>query len=43
MQADIAELKHEVRDEDLQKLMLAIISSPEDEEPLEPKSPKGGA
>ena len=40
--ADLAELKHEVRDEDLQKLMLAIISSPEDEEPLEPKSTAKG-
>ena len=40
--ADIAELKHEVRDADLQALMLAVLTSPEDEEPLEPKSTKGG-
>ena len=40
--ADIAELKHEVRDADLQALMLAVLTSPEDEEPLEPKSAKGG-
>ena len=39
--ADIAELKHEVRDADLQALMLAVLTSPEDEEPLEPKSTKG--
>ena len=39
--ADLAELKHEVRDADLQSLMLAVLSSPEDEEPLEPKSTKG--
>lgn len=29
---DLASLKHEVRDEDLQKLMLAIISNGEEEE-----------
>ena len=40
--ADIAELKHEVRDADLQALMLAVLTSPEDGEPLEPKSVKGG-
>ena len=39
--ADIAELKHEVRDADLQALMLAVLTSPEDEEPIEPKSTKG--
>jgi hypothetical protein len=43
MAGDIAELKHEVRDEDLQKLMLAVLTSAEDEEPLEPKSSTGGA
>jgi len=41
--ADLAELKHEVRDEDLQKLMLAVLTSAEDEEPLEPKSSTSGA
>jgi hypothetical protein len=38
---DIAELKHEVRDSDLQALMLAILKE-EEGEPLEPKSPSGG-
>ena len=41
--ADMAELKHEVRDADLQSLMLAVLSSPEDEEPIEPKSTSAGA
>ena len=41
--SDLVELKHEVRDEDLQKLMLAVLTSAEDEEPLEPKSSTGGA
>ena len=41
--ADIAELKHEVRDADLQALMLAVLTSPEDEEPIEPKSTSAGA
>ena len=40
--ADIAELKHEVRDADLQALMLAVLTSPEDEEPIEPKSTSAG-
>ena len=35
---EVAELKHEVRDADLQALMLAVISSGEDEEPVDPKS-----
>ena len=29
---DLAALKHDVRDDDLQKLMLAVIQAPEDEE-----------
>jgi hypothetical protein len=41
--ADLAELKHEVRDEDLQKLMLSVLTGDEDGEPLEPKSAAGGA
>ena len=41
--ADIAEMKHEVRDADLQSLMLAVLTSPEDEEPIEPKSTSAGA
>ena len=41
--ADIAEMKHEVRDADLQALMLAVLTSPEDEEPIEPKSTSAGA
>jgi hypothetical protein len=40
--ADLAELKHEVRDEDLQKLMLAVLSAEDDGEPLEPKSTAKG-
>ena len=32
----IAELKHEVRDADLQQLMLAVLSE-DDEEPVDPK------
>ena len=35
---EVAELKREVRDADLQALMLAVISSGEDEEPVDPKS-----
>jgi hypothetical protein len=42
MAGDIAELKHEVRDSDLQKLMLAILQE-EEGEPLEPKSTAKGA
>jgi len=40
---DIAALKHEVRDADLQALMLAVLTNPEDEEPIEPKSTSKGA
>lgn len=40
---DIASLKHEVRDADLQALMLAVLTGPDDEEPLEPKSAAKGA
>jgi len=36
--ADMTTMKHEVRDADLQVLMLAVLASPEDEEPIEPKS-----
>ena len=43
MPADLAELKHEVRDADLQALMLAVLSSDENEEPIEPKSSAKGA
>jgi hypothetical protein len=41
--ADMVELKNEVRDADLQSLMLAVLSAPDDEAPLEPKSAAGGA
>jgi hypothetical protein len=41
--AHVAELKNEVRDADLQSLMLAVLSGPDDEAPLEPKSPAGAA
>lgn len=40
---DIAALKNEVRDEDLQKLMLAIIQPGEEEEELDLKSTGKGA
>jgi hypothetical protein len=40
--SDLAELKHEVRDSDLQKLMLSILQE-EEGEPLEPKSTAKGA
>ena len=43
MAGDIAELKHEVRVEELLTLMLAVLASAEAEEPLEPKSSTGGA
>jgi hypothetical protein len=36
--ADMVELKNEVRDADLQQLMLAVLSASDDEAPLEPKS-----
>jgi hypothetical protein len=40
---DVAELKHRVRDEDVQKLMLAVLSTSEDEDsPLDLKSPDTG-
>lgn len=35
---DISELKMHVRDEDLQKLMLAVLQEPEDEEQVDMKS-----
>jgi hypothetical protein len=34
---ELAELKHEVEDADLQNLMLAVIQRPEDAEPLDTK------
>jgi hypothetical protein len=41
---DIAELKHKVRDEDLQKLMLAVLQNEEENEAaLDTKSPGKGA
>lgn len=40
---EIAELKEEVLDADLQALMLAIITNPEDAEQLDMKSIKEGA
>jgi hypothetical protein len=36
--ADIVELRNEVRDADLQRLMLSVLTAPDEEEPLEPKS-----
>lgn len=38
---EIAELKNETRDADLQSLMLAIISTADDEEAIDMKSTKG--
>jgi len=35
---EVAELKREVRDADLQALMLAVINADGDEEPVDPKS-----
>jgi hypothetical protein len=35
---EVAELKREVRDADLQSLMLAVINAEGDEEPVDPKS-----
>ena len=40
---EIAELKNEVMDSDLQGMMLAIITNPEETEELDMKSVKGGA
>lgn len=37
---DVASLKHEVRDSDLQQLMLAVLSQDGSEEPLDSKSAK---
>jgi hypothetical protein len=39
---EIAELKNDVLDADLQGMMLAIITNPEDAEELDMKSAKGG-
>ena len=40
---DVATLKHEVRDSDLQKLMLAVLGADEEEEALDMKSSGEGA
>lgn len=40
---EIAELKNEVMDADLQGMMLAIITNPEESEELDMKSAKGSA
>ena len=40
---DIAALKHEVEDEDLQKLMLALLNTDEEAEPIDSKSARKGA
>jgi hypothetical protein len=40
---DLAVLKNEVRDEDLQSLMLAVIQTPEEEQELDLKSTRKGA
>ena len=42
-QGDLAVLKNEVRDEDLQNLMLAVIQNPEEEEALDIKSTRKGS
>ena len=39
---DVAVLKNEVRDSDLQQLMLAVIQEPEQEEEIDMKSPDYG-
>ena len=39
---DAAVLKNEVRDSDLQKLMLCVLGADEEEEPMDMKSPKQG-
>ena len=39
---DVAVLKNEVRDADLQKLMLAVLGADEDEEPMDMKSSSAG-
>ena len=41
--ADIAELKHECDDADIQALMLALLQEDEEEEPIDMKSGKEGA
>lgn len=38
---EIAELRNDVRDEDLQQLMLAVIQNPEEEQEIDMKSGKG--
>ena len=40
---DVAVLKNEVRDSDLQKLMLSVLGGDEDEEALDMKSTDDGA
>ena len=39
---DVAVLKNDVRDADLQKLMLAVLGADEDEEPMDMKSSSKG-
>jgi len=40
---DVSVLKNDVRDSDLQKLMLAVLGADDDEEPLDMKSSSAGA
>ena len=40
---DVAVLKNEVRDEDLQKLMIAVINEEEGDEEIDMKSPRKGS
>lgn len=42
-QGDIGDLKHAIRDSDLQSLMLAVLGGEEDEEALDMKSSDNGA
>ena len=42
-QGDIADLKHAIRDADLQSLMLAVLGGEEEEEALDMKSSDDGA
>lgn len=42
-QGDAAELKHAIRDSDLQRLMLAVLGADEEEEQMDMKSSDDGA
>ena len=42
-QGDVADLKHSIRDADLQSLMLAVLGGEEDDEALDMKSSEDGA